>query len=81
MLGGADAHLAIETSSLGLYLQTKTFSGASVLGIMIHGATLNTTVSVKIGDRGIPWRMQAEIRDLPLPIYHCPPKYLILSSF
>jgi len=48
---------------------------------MIHGATLNTTVSVKIGDRGIPWGMQAEIRDLLLLIYHYPPIYPTLSSF
>ena len=45
----------MEVSSLGPYLQTKTFTGASVLGVMIHGATLNTTVSVKIGVWGMPW--------------------------
>lgn len=53
-LGGADAGLAGKGSSLGLYLQTKTFTGAKVLGVMIHGATLNITVSVKIGVWGIP---------------------------
>lgn len=31
------------------HLQTKTSSGAAVLGVMIHGATRKTTVSVKIG--------------------------------
>lgn len=36
------------------YLQTRTSSGWRVLGVMIQGATLNTTVSVKMGVSGIP---------------------------
>lgn len=35
------------------YLQTRTSSGWRVLGVMIQGATLNTTVSVKMGVSGI----------------------------
>lgn len=73
--------MAVEVSSLGPYLQTKTFTGASVLGVMIHGATLNTTVSVKMGVWGMPWGRRAEIRALPLPIYPYPPKYPTLTSF
>lgn len=71
----------MEVSSLGPYLQTKTFTGASVLGVMIHGATLNTTVSVKMGVWGMPWGRRAEIRALPLPIYPNRPKYPTLKSF
>lgn len=37
------------------HLQTKTSSGAAVLGVMIHGATRKTTVSVKIGISSKPW--------------------------
>lgn len=33
----------------GTHLHTKTSNGANVLGVMIHGATRNTTVSVKMG--------------------------------
>lgn len=36
------------------YLQTNTVTGAKVFGVMIHGATRKTTVSVKIGVCGIP---------------------------
>jgi len=71
-----DAGLAGKASSLGLYLQTKTFTGARVLGVMIHGATLNTTVSVKIGVWGIPWGRQAEIGDFLHPAYHYGPQIL-----
>lgn len=34
------------------HLHTCTSTGSRVLGVMIHGATLNTTVSVKMGVSG-----------------------------
>lgn len=34
------------------YLHTKTSTGSRVLGVMIQGATLNTTLSVKMGVAG-----------------------------
>lgn len=34
------------------YLHTKTSKGSRVLGVMIQGATLNTTLSVKMGVSG-----------------------------
>lgn len=42
------------------YLQTSTSSGWRVLGVMIQGATLNTTLSVKMGVSGIPCRNVTE---------------------
>lgn len=38
------------------HLQTKTSTGLSVLGVMIQGATRNTTLSVKMGVSGKPWQ-------------------------
>lgn len=37
------------------YQHTYTDTGGRMLGVMIHGATRNATVSVKMGVRGIPW--------------------------
>lgn len=45
---------AIKRADPASYLQTRTSSGWRVLGVMIQGATLNTTVSVKMGVSGIP---------------------------
>lgn len=72
---GTDADLAGKASSLGLYLQTKTFTGAKVLGVMIHGATLNTTVSVKIGVCGIPWGGKQKSGTFRTLLTTFPPKY------
>jgi hypothetical protein len=38
------------------HLQTKTSTGLSVFGVMIQGATRNTTLSVKMGVSGKPWQ-------------------------
>lgn len=37
------------------YQHTYTDTGGRVLGVMIHGAIRNITVSVKMGVRGISW--------------------------
>lgn len=63
-----------EAAALGLYLQTKTLTGARVLGVMIHGATLNTTASVKIGEGGMPWGRQAEIGTFHTSFTTIPPE-------
>lgn len=53
------------------HLQTKTSSGAAVLGVMIQGATRKTTESVKIGDSRRPWGGGDGVWDLS-PLSHPP---------
>lgn len=51
--GSLQTHVTVRCGRWS-YLQTRTSSGCRVLGVMIQGATLNTTVSVKMGVSGIP---------------------------
>lgn len=45
------------------YQHTYTDTGGRVLGVMIHGAIRNITVSVKMGVRGISWVWERRGRD------------------
>lgn len=59
------------------YQHTNTDTGGRMLGVIIHGAIRNVTVSVKMGVNGMPW---AEKRNTTESPWDCMQSHLPLSG-
>lgn len=64
-------HCLVDQTMPAPYQHTNTVTGGRMLGVIIHGAIRNVTVSVKMGVNGMPWvweRRGAPVSHIGVPV-------------